>query len=635
MKLLTPYKAIPVILLSAFMLLSACGDRQEASVKEVADREPTERAEDTTGDEDLEVALDSGDEGALVWGGQGWEQDEAMDFYNTSQGSQLMPYSWFLALEQADSDRLFRDSENIRRFGYIPQGKTPGINPDGLPIGFVKDDNPEDFLSHTVAASGHSADSPDLYSQYREWLGLTCAACHTSEMIYGNQTLRIDGGPPLSDFQSLIEGMSAAVTATVNDDDKLTRFAQDVLADGGYNETEKQRLKTEAAAFLGWLNNYIEINYGGLTSPYGYGRLDAFGAILNRVTSSFTGIAQNATPANAPVSYPFLWNTSHLSWVQWNGSVNNHIGRNFGEVSGVFAHTIVKTDNAAERFDSSAKIMNLFRLEEYIGRLQSPKWGWPLPQIVQPQADKGKALYAKNCVVCHGIRDADGKFPMTPVNPVGKQFIDINMIALKTIGTDPLMAMNFVDPALNVDPGVVRPYLPEPYRTADKVPRGVMLNVVVGAVTQKQIAAFNPPLTPDQLLALTGYHLPEDKGGAAPPNLVAYKARPLNGIWATAPYLHNGSVPNLDQLLRPENERVQSFTVGGKEFDAVNVGFKPNSRGNQFTFQTVDGQGNPIPGNSNAGHSGKRHTTTKGEDGEWSNYTDDQRAQLIEYLKSL
>jgi len=69
---------------------------------------------------------------------QGWSSDERLDFYNTSQGSQLIPYSWFLALEQAGSEALFLADDNIRRLGYIPQQPIAGRNPDGLPIGFVK-----------------------------------------------------------------------------------------------------------------------------------------------------------------------------------------------------------------------------------------------------------------------------------------------------------------------------------------------------------------------------------------------------------------------------------------------------------------------------------------------------------------
>jgi hypothetical protein len=566
---------------------------------------------------------------------QGWNNDERLDFYNTSQGSQLIPYSWFLALEQSDSESLFRADDNIGRLGYIPQQPIVGRNPDGLPIGFVKDDNIEPLLVTKISTSRLPSGTGALQSEYREWLGLTCAACHTSEIQLDKHLLRIDGGPPLSDFQSFIEDLSKALQATVKNDDKLTRFAKKVLAQGGYSEGEKQRLGQELTKFIAWLDNYIEINYGGLTTAYGYGRLDAFGAILNRVTSSFTGIASNSTPANAPVSYPYLWNTSQLSWVQWNGSANNHIGRNVGEVSGVFAHTVVKTSDPAEMFLSSAKIMNLDRLENLMSQLDSPKWQAPLPSIDQDRAAKGKILFAGNCVFCHSIRDNDGQFPMTDPNPVGKQFIKINMIALNSIGTDPLMAMNFVNPALNVDPGVVRQFLPDKYQNEAKVPRAEMLSAVVKNVIGRQVAAFSPPLDQQQLLELAGYHLPEDKGGRAPPNLIAYKARPLNGIWATAPYLHNGSVSSLYQLLLPDSEREKSFDVGGKDLDVKKVGYLPGKTGNRFKFNTVDTSGMPIPGNGNHGHSGKSHTATRSEDGQWRDFTDDERYQLIEYLKTL
>ena len=569
--------------------------------------------------------------GSVVTLDQGWSKDEELDFYNTSQGSQLMPYSWFLALEQAGNSDLFRNDKNIKYLGFIPQAPIPGRNPDGLPVGFVKDDIQEDFLVSALTATRLSSSPQGNQTAYKEWLGLNCAACHTSEINYGDKTLRINGGPAQSDFPAFMDNLSKALVATTNDDAKLTRFAKKIIPEGGYNETEKQALKTQLAAFTVWLNGYIDINYGGLTTPYGYGRLDAFGAILNRVTSTFLDIPSNGTPANAPVSYPFLWNTSQLDWVQWNGSVSNHIGRNVGEVSGVFAHTILKTDNENERFYSSAKIVNLDRLEQLMAQLDSPKWGSPLPAIDQDKAEKGKVLYANNCVSCHGIRDDKGQFPMTKPNAVGKQFIKTHMTGLTAIGTDPLMAMNFVNPAFNVDPGQMRPYIDEQYRNVPKVPRGAVLTAAGQKIIGKQLAAFKPPLDQKQMLELTGYHLPDE----TPPNLMAYKARPLNGIWATAPYMHNGSMANLYQTLLPDAERETSFYVGSKMFDPIKVGFESNQDGNHFLFKTVDEKGVPIPGNSNKGHSGNTFTKTRGEDGQWRDFTDDERYQLIEYMKTL
>jgi hypothetical protein len=105
----------------------------------------------------------------------------------------------------------------------------------------------------------------------------------------------------------------------------------------------------------------------------------------------------------------------------------------------------------------------------------------------------------------------------------------------------------------------------------------------------------------------------------------AYKARPLDGIWATAPYLHNGSVPNLDELLQPAAKRSKSFSIGVRTFDPVRVGYLTDVPGFP-KFNVVDSNGNPITGNSNVGHEGEQYGT---------NLSPDERRQLIEYLKSL
>ena len=586
---------------------------------------------------------------------QKWNEGERLSFYDTPQGSQLLPYYWFLALEQASNSDLFRDNKNIKSFGYIPQASRPH-NPDGLPIGFVKDQVNETLGGDSALVTALFSSRPE--GNQNVWLGLTCAACHTSEINYKNKTLRIDGGSAQSDVQSFIVSLSKALAKTVSDDTKLTRFAKKIIPQGGYSETEKQALKKRVKVYNDWLKKYIDMNYGDSEKTYGYGRLDAFGAILNQITSQLLDIRSNASPANAPVSYPFLWNTSQLDWVQWNGSVSNHIARNVGEVTGVFAHTILKTDNENERFYSSAKIDNLDRLEQYMAKLDSPKWGAPLPEIDQDKAEKGKALYANNCISCHSIRDANGQFPMTKPNAACEQlqkadpnvvcqFIKTHNIPLKKIDTDPLMAMNFIDQEgkLFVDPGQMRPYLAKKYQDVKnypRVPRGKVLVASGKMVILKQINSL--PLDDKEkkeyLFKLGGYHFPSCETSPPPcetsPNVAAYKARPLNGIWATAPYLHNGSVASLYQLLLPDVKEKPSdtirkpyFYVGSKNFDPKDVGFESNQTGNAFRFDTA------LKGNSNKGHSGDKFTKTLDKNGQWQDFTNDERYQLIEYMKTL
>ena len=106
-------------------------------------------------------------------------------------------------------------------------------------------------------------------------------------------------------------------------------------------------------------------------------------------------------------------------------------------------------------------------------------------------------------------------------------------------------------------------------------------------------------------------------------NQKVYKARQLNGIWTSAPYLHNGSVPSLWDLLTPEEQRPTLFYTGSRQLDTRKVG-----------YQSTIIEGAPLPaattlfdtslyGNSNAGHN---FGTTLTAIEKWA---------LIEYLKSL
>lgn len=107
--------------------------------------------------------------------------------------------------------------------------------------------------------------------------------------------------------------------------------------------------------------------------------------------------------------------------------------------------------------------------------------------------------------------------------------------------------------------------------------------------------------------------------------ILGYKFRPLTGIWATAPYLHNGSVPTLYDLLLPPTDRPKSFYVGTREFDPVKVGFKTGqSADNSFLFRVFDDQGKPIQGNLNSGHDYNNASLSEAD-----------REALVEYMKGL
>ena len=110
-----------------------------------------------------------------------------------------------------------------------------------------------------------------------------------------------------------------------------------------------------------------------------------------------------------------------------------------------------------------------------------------------------------------------------------------------------------------------------------------------------------------------------------------YQAPPLDGIWATAPYFHNGSVPTLQQVLKSDSRPAfftRSFRTGEDDYDSVRVGWKyaelkglPNihlhpheSRKYYDTRQ---------PGRSNRGHTYGDHLSEA------------ERTAVVEYLKTL
>jgi hypothetical protein len=112
-------------------------------------------------------------------------------------------------------------------------------------------------------------------------------------------------------------------------------------------------------------------------------------------------------------------------------------------------------------------------------------------------------------------------------------------------------------------------------------------------------------------------------------------------VWATAPYLHNGSVPSLYWLLKPASERPRQFCMGARDFDPQHVGFRVNAgepascETGETLFSMTDSGGKEINGNSVFGHS-LEGTPGPGKNGVIGRMlSEDERFDLIEYLKTL
>jgi hypothetical protein len=180
----------------------------------------------------------------------------------------------------------------------------------------------------------------------------------------------------------------------------------------------------------------------------------------------------------------------------------------------------------------------LGRVREWVETLPPPEYPFPVDRAL---AARGAELYATQCTACH----ADHRFKdgVTVGDRVGTEE------PIEVVGTDPFRMSSYTE----------------------------------------TFAANQYTLYPDSQYQFT--HFKKTNG---------YANQPLDGIWARAPYLHNGSVPTLRDLLDPPEERPAAFYRGYDVFDPVKVGFVSDvaREGSKryFRFDTS------LPANGNGGH---------------------------------
>jgi len=110
-----------------------------------------------------------------------------------------------------------------------------------------------------------------------------------------------------------------------------------------------------------------------------------------------------------------------------------------------------------------------------------------------------------------------------------------------------------------------------------------------------------------------------------PAQLRNYKSRPLHGIWATPPFLHNGSVRTVYQMISPRAERETQFWSGTREYDPKELGFRSLEVPGAVLFKTS------VVGNDNVGHEFRDGCQKNGVIGPF--LEQEQRWQILEYLK--
>jgi hypothetical protein len=269
-------------------------------------------------------------------------------------------------------------------------------------------------------------------------------------------------------------------------------------------------------------------------------------------------------------------------------------------------------------------------------------------------AAKGKAIFGRSaadggCQQCHGEKAGKERFPFqqtwaTPIQNVGTDTREYDILAWTAKS--------------GVLKGAYIPFATKPLKETD-LAFNILATSVIGTIGEHVVSSFSassserrlsatvkPGAAPSASEPVDANRLPsilQDLPGAFQlPNAVAtpeirlqldlnaesptppkgaYESRVLQGIWAAAPYLHNGSVASLAELLKPASQRQQRFMVG-PDYDLDNIGLASNQVQSGNVRETT-GCDDLNSGNSRCGH----------EFG--TSLPDVEKKALLEYLKTL
>lgn len=589
---------------------------------------------------------------------QCWMHDDIARFYTTSIGTQMVPYRLVVPLNLAKADKadpnkpvisdeaFFTKSHIEERWRFLALepadlgGQSDVDAKDveaGWPVGFVVDKR-----------------TWGKHEWQGEWLGLTCAACHTGQIEYTDEKskkwkVRIAGGSTMADFNLFLQDLKNSLTALHEDGVKGgARFAEYV---GRYTErfgpTDRTELldalKKAAAERTAWLQRNTPPILAG---PAGYGRLDAFGISYNEIIEA-TGRQPVGTPhTNAPTSIPFLWDVSRHNQTQWNGSAPAiPLAINVAGALGIFA----KYDPDAGWIEdpSTARLDKLREMQGLLDKLRSPKW----PETILGPIDRtekaraGGKLFQSKCQICHSIQEREQ--PLKDVKMAMVQ-IDENTIIRREIVLSGEYDVSGASDESRAEGGYSAEAKTHKVVTEVGLPletdRTMAENAIYRELTDNSgnkkkavkealgdsaidiIVSLSHPAETLFLVAETGLAWLRWQRGMLPEPLIAYKGRPLDGVWATAPYLHNGSVPNLYELLLPRAKRTKQFCVGSREFDPERVGLAMSIKTEKECMEKgLFWLDTGKAGNSNTGHEGPGYDMP----------TENQIWELVEYLKML
>jgi hypothetical protein len=607
-------------------------------------------------DDGMEVKFDRPDQSIVADYRNGLSQQQRQSFYHLSQGSEILPWILLTAVDIKDPGSSKPFVENLSRFGLLPD---PGRD-DGLPVGLTVTTNPFTFGM--------------------DFVGITCAACHVGELHHDGKAVRVDGAPNMFNLQLFYSEAVDALTAALSDRgkrwDMLKRLGRQdwqrygvaapfvrpaTLAYCGANVL-LHRDRLDARLELIKVIDVAKEHRDQAHPTSGFGRLDAFDGTRNflftRLRKADAGAtfavnganlvkldaavkfpplwSRKATPPDPveaypdqPGRFPSVWGFKDYDWFEWTIDTDTVMERNITETLGAGAPVVLDPEQTGSLFDSSIPITNMHALEWLAYYIDPPRWPEAAFGAIKPDlAAAGETIFRSSCAGCHEY----GNEQRTPSG-----LIQLRGKRPEQVGTDATAALRISCPV--PDAGALSSLIqPRSYSVADSRLLKDCAGVTVGTafegasfartvqaavdrIKQKAYAAAGIDAAQQGVMEDLSRRkvvtwrdtLLDTKAPYGP-----YAARPLYGIWAAAPFLHNGSVPTLYDLLQPPERRPKTFALGARRYNPVKLGFAVEMSCSQQdclvdTTRTGDGNGGHLWG---------------------TDLSEPDRMALLEYLKT-
>lgn len=535
----------------------------------------------------------------LVHLNQGWSDREAEFFNHANEGTNLAPLDFFLNLPDPSRRGAKFVDKLATAYGFIPSPKAHS-NPHGLPVGFAVDERPAKFGDRVYA-------------------GITCAACHTRQMTFTSQVggqpaawiLAVHGGPALVDIPRFNRDLYDAFFALLENDVLAQEFATGVLGKAPTAE-ELAALRAEVREFSEPVGvtrsilakaNLPAVDFGpGNLNALSQGNYNNIGLVawLTRKGAMAPSAGKAVFPGfEGSVNLPPLWFAHADTWAQWFAEIHDPGPRNWIQSVSTSEVRPPKMVAALKNFAVLASIHfdNIAEIQRSLELLRTPKWPEPVfGGLDRAKVEQGAALYQQHCAECHTRT-------VLPPNSLGIVFKERPAF---DVGTDPTAYTQFAQDAAVRAKGL------------EQISKDIVAFREAQLKQQPDIDVANYMKLysrgrPNEYRLATD-HYKEKSGADWPRSGAAYWASPLEGIFASGPYFHNGSIRTIKDVLEPPDRRAKTFRTGSSEFDAAGVGLRDDGR---FLYDTAE------PGKGSGGH-------LFGTD-----LSQEQKDALLEYLKSL